>query len=151
MNTIETEIQNKLNRSDNHESSGDGLINILGCLIDFMLNHRIKNIEKVRELISQLEKIKYKNEYNIQEFEELLRLLKMTSNPQKFDLSTAKLTDFAYLDDKYIKNLNISNSNLKGFVKLLLDNIDMEKYDKYTTKSIKNKLYSMINIQEEEE
>lgn len=116
-----------------------------------MLNHRIKNIEKVRELISQLEKIKYKNEYNIQEFEELLRLLKMTSNPQKFDLSTAKLTDFAYLDDKYIKNLNINNSNLKGFAKLLLDNIDMEKYDKYTTKSIKNKLYSMINIQEEEE
>ncbi len=151
LNTIETEIQNKLNRSDNHESSRDGLINILGCLIDFMLNHKIKNIEKVRELISQLEKIKYKNEYNIQEFDELLRLLKMTSNPQNFDLSTAKLTDFAYLDDKYIKNLNINNSNLKGFVKLLLDNINMEKYDKYTTKSIKNKLYSMINIQEEEE
>ena len=148
-NVINSEIYFKLNlKNANHESRKDTLIILLECLVNLILNHKIKNIDKIEELLNKLENVNYSIDANITAFNDLLRLLKITSLCNHFDFSEMRLLDLIYLDHEFIKMIFENNPHLNDFIKLLIKNVDIQKYNQDNRRLIKERLdfiYSIIN------
>lgn len=144
---IENSLFNAIN-SEIHFSRNDKLINLLRCLLNLILNHKIKNIDKIKELLNKLEDVSYSNDANITSFNDLLRLLKITSLCNHFDFSEMRLLDLIYLDNEFIKMIFENNPHLNDFIKLLIKNVDIQKYNQDNRRLIKERLdfiYSIIN------
>ena len=118
------------------------------CLVNLILSHKVKNIDKIKELLNKLENISYSTDANITSFNDLLRLLKITSLCNHFDFSEMRLLDLIYLDNEFIKMIFENNPHLNDFIKLLIKNVDIQKYNQDNRRLIKERLdfiYSIIN------
>ncbi len=141
-NTIDIEIKNHIYLE--HESSSDSLITLSNCLLNFALNHKIKNKNNFKELVSKLHEVKFNNEANLYIFNEIIRLLDFTINPAEYNFENAEITDFQYFDKIYIKEIK----NIESLAKLLLKNLDLKQENTYTRNDVIDKITKILDFNE---